>query len=343
MKLSIIGHMYVNEENRETFDYLLEEYDIEFIVPKFWTGEFGEIYYRADGFSKISIPLLTNNYIPLLKDLETDILWIDEELVHVQNYFILKKYSNIKKIIIRTAQNIEKHSMYRDFMYKYVDKHVNKIVAVGKTSADTAKNIFKRDIDIVPLSIYERFYTLERNREYFEDKLHIGFCGRISKEKGIYWLMEILKSIKIDFKFIFAGIGPLITKLLVFLEENNIDFEYMGIVPQRDMIHFYSNIDILLNTSIKTKSWTEQQGRNVLEAAASRTFVISSLSGELIYTLKNIGMNVEENNTKEVIDIIESIYRNKELFFDNIEKSFESAKKFNKYNIGRKIMDVINE
>ncbi len=346
MKITVIGHAHANPQNRQDFDYLTEVYDVDFLYPSKWCGSFNEIYNNEDGFQSIRMPVLPNSYIPFLPDLsDTDILWIDEEPVYPQTHFILRKYSHIPVKIIRTLQNIEKRGLYRNYMNKFVNDRITDIVTIGITSRNTAKKTFNRNnINIVPLSISDRFFDLGKEREInMKNPLVLGFAARIEVSKGVLWLMKILEKLNFPFKIIIAGDGSKKDTLLDFLEQKNIDFEYRGFIPHNEMDVFYKDIDVFLNTSLRTKNWVEQQGRGVIEAAASGVLVISSDSGELKYVLSNTGITVKEYDSKNFVNAINEINNDRNLLKTKIEIFRKNAERFSKMHIGKCIYSMIKE
>lgn len=337
----IIGHMYAVQFNRHGFDYLTESADTEILYPREWTGAFGESYSDEEGFSLIKMPFIPNSYIPFLPEREDiDVLWIDEEPVYPQTRFILNKYSHARLKIIRTAQNIEKHGFYRDRMYSFVNDRADIIAAVGKQSSKTAARIFSRGIPVIPLSISNDFFLKPVPRD---GELTIGFAGRLSKDKGVLIIEDILRQLDFDFKFKFAGAGNLKKHLTEFCIKNNIDYQYMGLIPHNNMPSFYSSIDVLLSPSIALQNWKEQQGRSVIEAAASGMFVISSNSGELANMGKVCGAIIEPGDTGGFIDVLNRINNDDTYYEDTVERTHAEAAAFSHMSVGRKIYSMIED
>ncbi|MFO8062925.1 MAG: glycosyltransferase family 4 protein [bacterium] len=337
----IVGHMYAVEFNRNSFDYLTEAADTEILYPKQWTGAFGESYSDDAGFSLMKIPFLPNSYIPFLPERQDiDVLWIDEEPVYPQTRFILNRYSQARLKIIRTAQNIEKHGFYRDAMYSFVNDRADIITAVGRQSSDTARSIFNREIPVIPLSISNDFFRKHAPRD---TELTIGFAGRLSEDKGVLIIEDILQHLDFEFKFKFAGAGNLKNHLTQFCIKNNIEHQYMGLVPHNDMPSFYSSIDVLLNPSIASSHWKEQQGRSVIEAAASGVFVISSNSGELVNMEKVCGAIIEPGDTEGFVEELRRINSDNAYYEDTVTETRAEAGAFSHMSVGRKIHSMIED
>lgn len=339
MKLLVIGHMYAREENRAPFELLREEMDVSIYYPASWKGEFNEVYNDA-GFKALRLPF-PNSYIPMIGDMnDFDVLWLDEEPYYPQSYFILKHCSEIRLKIIRSAQNIEKRGIYRDFMYKSASSKAQSLCAVGVTSAETLRSMTGReDVNIVPLHISDGIFGNERKAH---EMLTLGFAGRMEKSKGTDWFIDILNKIDFKCRVLTAGAGPEMKKIERTCSDNNIEISNRGVLNQKEMAEFYCETDVFLNLSIDSSVWKEQQGRAVIEAAASGAYVISSDSGELVHTMKGMGVLVRQRDTEAVLAALRD-FINGGIDTQIIERAMNRAGEFSSSACSRKIMEVIRK
>ncbi|HAV92776.1 TPA: hypothetical protein DCW38_06310 [candidate division WOR-3 bacterium] len=344
-RIAVIGHMHVNPDNRELFELLMETDEIEFLFPKKWRGSFNEEYENPDGFDLIRLPFLKNSYIPLFKDSNKyDIVWIDEEPYYPQSYFILKHFADVPLKIIRTAQNIVKRSFLRDRINNFVNSKSNIIAGVGQTSSKAAMEIYARDsVPVIPLSIPDRFFEAGKNRGETGKEVSIGFASRIERCKGTEWLLESLKEVKYPYKLLICGEGKDKKSFLKQLEERKIKFEYKGLIPHKNMDEFYKETDIFLNLSVSGKKWIEQQGRTVLEAMASGCAVISSDSGELIYTVDEKDYLVKENDIKTLSQKLNELLSDKNKIYELAERQKKTAYRFSKIEIFKKLIEILGK
>ena len=342
-RIGVIGHMHVNPDNRELFELLMERDEVKFLFPKKWRGSFKEKYEDSDGFDKIKLPFMKNSYIPIFRSSENyDILWIDEEPYYPQTYFIIKHFEKTPVKIVRTAQNIIKRSFLRKKISDFVNSNIKMIVGVGQTSSKVAKDIYKREnVPIVPLSIPDRFFEVEKNREGIRDKVCIGFASRLEKCKGTDWLLNSIEKIKYPYKLLICGDGKERARFLKELENRKIDFEYRGLITHQKMDGFYRDVDIFLSLSISNKNWIEQQGRTVLEAMASGCVVISSDSGELNYTMNDKECKIKENDTEELSEKINWILSDRNRIYSISERQKKLAYAFSKMEVFKKLDEVL--
>lgn len=126
----------------------------------------------------------------------------------------------------------------------------------------------------VPIGVGPQFHHTER-----PDKQIIGYCGRLNPHKGSGLLIEIIKQMP-EHKWIIAGTN-----------EYNYSFpdnvKYLGQLHHRDMMEFYSQIDVLVNPS-----FTEGFPLSYLEAYRSGVPVVV-YTGATSLDIPIIGNRVE--------------------------------------------------
>ncbi len=341
MKIIVVGHMYVNKYNREIFEMLMEEHEVKIVYPSKWSGEFFEKYFDESGFKKIKIPKTKNGYIPFIRDKnQYDILWIDEEPYLPQTYFILKSII-FKKAILRSAQNILKMDPYRKLMFDFVKKRIDSFVAVGEGSKMVLEKIFQQNIEIVPLHIPDMFFS-NPDKNFSKDKLTLGFAGRLESQKGVLLFMDILKDLNEDFKIKIAGNGKMEKKLINFLNDKKIEYEFRGFIKPDEMPYFYRDVDIFLNLSIDSKKWKEQQGRTMIEAMASNCVVLTTKSFDIEKNLFDTVIYIEPD-AGEAIRKLKDLNKNREKLYEYSTKGKEKAKEFSRFSILKKINRIVQK
>ena len=341
MKILVVGHMHSNPQNREVFQMLMEEHEVKIIYPKKWIGEFEEKYFDENGFKKLKVPFTKNGYIPFLKEKEEyDLLWIDEEPYLPQTYFILKNV-RYKKAILRGAQNIFKRDFFRNILYGFVKKRVDLFVGVGEGSKDVLEKIFNKESKIVPLHVPDDFF-LNEDKNFSNDKLTLGFAGRLEESKGVTLLIELLKNLKFDFKIKIAGKGRYEKFLIDFLKSSKIEYQFLGFVEHEKMKDFYKDVDIFLNLSKDTPSWKEQQGRTILEAMASKCVVISTKSFDIEKNYKGSAIIVDYDKD-EIIKNLNQLFEKREKLYEISELGNRKAKSFSRFEILKILIGIIEE
>lgn len=346
MKFTVIGHAHINRSNRNDFLNIPGIDNVIFMHPAHWKGAFSENYTSSSGFCIASLPVTENGYIPFLPPtVRTDILWVDEEPYLPQTHCILRKYRHVPVKIIRTAQNVHKHSLLFDHLYRDAFRHSEHVVAVGKTSARVIRSVTGiKHVDIIPLSIDDSFFDQSLcRRGNHNAKLKLGFAARLEKAKGTDMLIEIISRLNIPAEVIIAGAGSEAIHLSNALDAMGIDYEMRGFIPHDNMPQYYSSIDVFLNLSQTTAIWKEQQGRTVIEAAAAGAYVISTDSGELDYVMDGLGAKIPEYDADAFISCIRELHHDRGRMEEEARMNAENARKYSSAEIGKSINALLGK
>lgn len=177
-------------------------------------------------------------------------------------------------------------------------------------------------------------------------KLCIGFCGRISHEKGIHNLIDAVKSISNSI-ILFAGphgkdvVGEEVynEKMKKKLQQANIPFHFLGTLSGSKLSAFYQSIDVLVLPSINK---TEAFGMVQVEAMLQGTPVIASdLPGVRIPTqLSQMGLRVKPGDIATLSEAIRQVASNRSAFTE--PKSIRKMKRlFNPHTTYQMIYNLL--
>jgi glycosyltransferase involved in cell wall biosynthesis len=121
----------------------------------------------------------------------------------------------------------------------------------------------------------------------------VGYMGRFVEEKGVSFLLRALADVRVPFRALFLGGGPLQGRIEAFAERFP---DRVRIVrATHDEVPAYLNaMDLLCAPSQTTRRWREQFGRMLTEAMASGVAVIGSDSGEVPFVIGDAGVVVPE-------------------------------------------------
>jgi glycosyltransferase involved in cell wall biosynthesis len=118
--------------------------------------------------------------------------------------------------------------------------------------------------------------------------IQVGYCGKISEEKGVFDLLEAFRSgppmIRERCTLIFAGDGPHRRQLdqeVDALSADGFSVRAIGHLSYDAVPEFYHSLDVLVVPSRTTSNWKEQFGRVIIEALACGVTVLGSDSGEI--------------------------------------------------------------
>ena len=223
----------------------------------------------------------------LLKQIQPDIIDIWEEpwsLVAAQTCFWRDRVCSGAKIVAETEQNIDKKlpPPFENFR-SYVLKRADTLVGRNAESLEIARRKgYAGPASVVPNAVDVNLFTRDPNREKTRaernwDGFVVGYAGRLVESKGVFDLLDAIKQME-NVRLVFIGDG----EARAALEERagrNVDF--LGAQPLEQLPQLFSALDILVLPSRTTKSWKEQFGRVLIEAAACGVPVVGSDSGAI--------------------------------------------------------------
>ncbi len=248
------------------------------------------------------------------------------DIVHTAETFNAYSYQAIKakkkygiKVIVRQAENIpflhENHPVRKMFKKEVIESaDFFTADSLRAKNALMLEGVPEEKIEVIPLGINtDKFKPRKPNHKLIEeigiheDDFIILFIGRLVWEKGIYDLVYALKKLLIDpdisnmsttIKLLIRGEGPeeqRIKKLIdnLYLSKHVI---FVKSLPYYELNCLYNLSDIFVLPSIPTKGWQEQFGFVLIEAMATETPVISTLSGSIPEVVGNAGLLVQPND-----------------------------------------------
>jgi len=142
----------------------------------------------------------------------------------------------------------------------------------------------------------------------------IGFVGRLSREKGIFELLEAVRRIAgafPDVKLMLAGEGiarQAVEERIAGLHMQH-SVELLGVVAHAGMPSFYASVDV-----VALPSYNEGLPMSLLEAMASGCAVVASRVGAIPAVIEHgkSGMLVEPRNVEELADRLTDLLANPE-------------------------------
>lgn len=254
------------------------------------------------------------------------------DLIHVQHISLLSWVANFIKslydinfIITSHGTGVLTADQNKTFVPLSQDalKRVKKIIPVsGDTKrwlSDTFGKELSRKTRIIPGGIYLENFPPERkikiiNKKYkLKGKKVILFSGKLTPQKGVYYLIKAAGDIKGDIYII--GDGPErknLEDLTYKLKLNNIHFlGYMGEEKKAELEEFYYRADVFVAPSV----WDEPLGLVILEAMAAKTPVIATRKGGIPLAVKNEvnGFLVRPKSSRQIAEACNKLLEDDEL------------------------------
>lgn len=246
---------------------------------------------------------------------------------------IAAKLAGIPRIIYRRGSAIPiKNRWLNRIIFK------NIVTDVIANSEETKRTILQNNPDMFPPEkikvIYNGIdvsnYDLRTEKKLYrkhDDEIILGNMGRLVRQKGQKYLIDIASELKMNnlqFRILIGGDGPLKQELLSYAEKREVADKiiFLGFID--NVVEFMNSIDIFLLTSL----W-EGFGYVIIEAMVCKKPVIAfncSSNPELIDESKT-GFLVETGHIKGFIEKLKMLINDKDLRTDFGEQGYLKARK----------------
>jgi len=249
------------------------------------------------------------------------------DLIHVQHISLLLWVANFIKSLYGTNFIVTSHgtgiyaaSSQKNYIPLSVDalKKAKKIIAVSNDSKErllkTFGNEFRKKTRIIPGGIYLENYPKNIkikiiNKKYnFKNRKIVLFTGKLTPQKGIYFLVKAAKKIKGHIYIV--GDGPEKNYLKKLKYEKNLkNVHILGYLDDEELKEFYYMADILVTPSV----WDEPLGLVILEAMAAKTPVIATRKGGIPLAIKDNfnGKLIRPRNSTQIADAVNKLLGDK--------------------------------
>lgn len=174
----------------------------------------------------------------------------------------------------------------------------------------------------------------ERKDRRYEKQ--IVFVGRLSKEKGIFTILEITKKIPNNIHLLILGSGPEEQKVKEAAKlRTNVHF--LGYQPREITIPLIRGSDVLIQPSI-----IEGISSTILESMACKTPVIATRIGgnKEILVHNKTGVLVESDSGSQIVEEILDLVSNKEKRKSLADDAFNDVQKYDWSKVGNSYLDI---
>lgn len=157
----------------------------------------------------------------------------------------------------------------------------------------------------------------------YNNKGYFLYSGRLSKEKGLQYLLDAILKLPKDINFHIVGIGPEEKKIAEFIEKNNLyNVKLLGFMNREKLLTEYRNCI----AGIHPCNWFENFPTSIMEFFACGKPVIGSNIGGIPEQIEHnkTGLLFEPANVNKLINNIELLYNNNNLA---IQYGYQAAKK----------------
>lgn len=224
-----------------------------------------------------------------------------------------------KKRIITTIHGLDwQRAKWGGFATKYIKfgekmaaKYADEIIVLSKNVQDYFKKEYNRATHFIPNGvsmpkiekpeIIKKKYNLEKDG-------YILFLGRIVPEKGVHYLIEAFKNIKIDKKLVIAGGSSDTDSYFRELKEkagNDKNIIFTGFVQGKELEELYSNSYIYC-----LPSDLEGMPLSLLEAMSYSNCCLTSNIPECATVIEDKGVTFKKSNIKDLNNKLQELCNN---------------------------------
>lgn len=235
---------------------------------------------------------------------------------------VLVKFLTGRKLVI-TIHGSDVLSLNGGIMRKikrFTLRHADVVCVNSSVTKAACVSLYQRDYTLIPMGIdVERFAgavaSTKLKKQYNLHDFTILFVGRLSREKGVVYLLQALKTLQASgktFKALIVGSGPLETELQQYVTNNKLTKSVVmtGWVDNSELPVYYKTADVMVGPSLY-----EAQGLVFLEALAAGLPVITTTAGGTKDFIKNKvnGFLVEPQSPDQIVDKLTTVYNDRTL------------------------------
>lgn len=280
-------------------------------------------------YAKVSGKELSANYLAYFRTTVHAINDFDPDIIHVHHLMPLAWIARFIKIayglnFIVTVHGSELPTLENDKRYPYLTAEAmvkaKRIVANSFWTKEwmqgVLRNKFAGQTRVVPGGVDMNLFppemeTRDIDRKYnLEGKNFILFSGKLTKYKGVKYLIQAAKNI--DGIIGIAGDGPEMKNLEAQVKELGLkNIKFFGFINDYELVKLYYRADVCVVPSV----WDEPLGLVVLEAMATKTPVVVTRKGGIPLAVKEgvNGLFVRPRNPKEIAEKVNVLLKNEVL------------------------------
>jgi len=147
-----------------------------------------------------------------------------------------------------------------------------------------------------------------------EDRLLVGYVGRLVPEKGIDLLLRAVSELGDEVAVCLLGSGREEARLRALADDlPGLEVRWQPHVPRDEVARYLNAFDVLVLPSRSIPTWQEQFGRVLVEAMACGTPVVGSSSGAIPEVIGDAGLVFPEGDHAALAEVLARLHDDEEL------------------------------
>jgi glycosyltransferase involved in cell wall biosynthesis len=295
---------------------------------------------KAKRFDEMRGRELGEIYTSYLKSTINAVADFNPEIIHVFHTAFLPGIARVIKILFGIKYIITTHGsdlsyLVKDRRFMGLINDSNKVARFITANSDFTRkwylNMFGLDLrhksTVIMGGVHLEDYKKDPaeieviNKKYnLKDKRVVLFTGRLTKNKGVDFLIKAAPSIKGT--VVIVGDGPERKNLEAEIKKNKINnvvmVGYINTGDQRLFHAFYERADVFVSPSV----WDEPLGLTILESMAAGTPVVATSRGGILSLIQDKvnGYLVRPRNSREIAEVVNALLED-----DKLRKKISAA------------------
>jgi glycosyltransferase involved in cell wall biosynthesis len=336
MRILLISHSYTDPGYWDKLDALGRRVELAVVMPDAWRGYLHPAAPVPPGGRaapwrqyrlKVSWQGLAFRYVydprqlaQVLDDFRPDLVHVEEEpesLSMLQVSLLRRRYGF--RLVFFSWENVHPQRLgwpVRRVTFGSADAGI----AGNHAAIERCERLgFRKPLALIPQYGFDLAPLAARRTP--QERLVVGYDGRLVAEKGLRTLAEATRSLP-DTELLIAGSGPLEAELA-----RQPHVRMLGALQRRDMDRFWEGVDLLALPSLTTPRWAEQFGRVLVEAMGRGVPVVGSSSGAIPEVIGEAGLIFPEGDVPALATAIHRVRDNPALRADLVARGRERVRR----------------
>ncbi len=315
-------------------------------------------YIKPDLIHVHSLYGITNSVLECCKNVPTimtlhdaSLICPSAELLYKNNKYCEKQYCKDRNFLPCIFNKCSKNSLeasirhslltyINNFNLKYVNKFITPSHKLRELFLSSNIGIATSDIKVINNFLPQEELEITPN---LANKGYFLFIGRLSKEKGVHYLLKAMKDLPREIEVHIVGKGAEENKLKQYAKENNLDnVKFLGFKNREEIKEEYQNCI----ATILPCNWFENFPTTNMESFINGKPVIASNIGGIPEQVEHnkTGLLFEPTNVEQLKECIIKYWNNPNLVVEHGKNAYEKAKKqYTEERYYNKLMKVYEE